>query len=154
MSARRKALRADLIAAVETSTALYEPLAGRPVISAWAQDLDPRTLPVVGVALPLEQRDPLAMDTESVDYTVIVVVKLGIASSTNTDGPGGEDALDDAAEALIRPIEDSLIASGSVTARDVALRSSAIEISGTGSPRVGTLTLTFGVTEWRARTRP
>lgn len=154
MSAERKAMRSDLVAALQTAMAAHVPLAGRKIVSAWSQDLDPASLPVVGVAVPLEEREPATMDTDQLEFRAVVVVKAKFAGASGTDGTEAEDWLDDAAEALVGPVEAALMTDGATDARGVALRSSAIEISGTGSPRVGTLTLTFGVTQLRARTRP
>lgn len=146
MSSTRKALRADLIEAlaeVVTGTAL----AAAPVISAWSQSLDPATLPVIGVTVPTEERSPAAMDADEVQITAIIVIKRIAPGDDSTDL---EDALDDDAEALIGPLEAAMQGAS----RDFALRSSAIEISGAGSPRIGTLTLTFSASVWRGRTLP
>jgi hypothetical protein len=147
MSSARKALRAELIDALETITLACEPLADVPVISAWSRDLSPDALPVIGVAIPTEERTAAAQDTDETTLTVVVVVKRAAAGDDSTDT---EDALDDDAESLIGPLEDAMQG----PSRDFALRSSAIDISGEGSPRIGTLTLTFGATILRARNLP
>ncbi|MBN8291031.1 hypothetical protein JI664_03545 [Rhodobacter sp. NTK016B] len=153
MSAERKALRADLRAAVASAIAEHAPLAGARIVSAWAQDISPDALPIVGIAVPTEGREPATMDTMAQDFRAVVVVKMKAKGLNGTDGPEAENALDDAAIALIDPIEAALMR-GTGPARDVALQSSAIDISGTGSPRIGTLTLTFGVQSWCARMQP
>lgn len=147
MSTERKTLRADLLAAVATARSAHAPLAGCAIISAWTLALDPSALPVIGVSVPTERRDPAAQDTIAQDFQAVVVVKM---THKGGDGPQIEDALDDAAEALADPIEMALM----TTTRAVALVSSAIDITGQGSTRVGTLTLTFGVQTWRARITP
>lgn len=147
MSVERKGLRADLIAAVTTAQASVAILAGRPIISAWTQDISEGALPVIGIAVPLEEREEVSQDTDGQDLRAVVVVKL---AHKGGDSPALEDALDDIAEALVGPIETSLVTGR----RDVALKSSAIQISEKGSPRIGTLTLTFSAQTWRSRTRP
>lgn len=153
MSAERKALRADLRAALASIAAEVPALAGVKVISAWSQSVDPKALPVLGVTVPTEEVEPISFDVEQLDMRAIIVAKVAITGADGTDGPEGEDELDDLALALCAPIEAALIRETG-PARDAELRSSAIEISGTGSPRVGTLTLTFGVQTTRDRTRP
>lgn len=147
MSVERKALRADLIAAVEAVQSALPLLAGRPIISAWTQDISEGALPVIGISVPLEERQEAAQDTDGQDLRAIVVVKL---RHKGGDSPDLEDDLDDIAEGLIGPIETALM----TDRRDVALKSSAIQISEKGSPRIGTLTLTFSAQTWRSRTRP
>ncbi|WP_190305661.1 hypothetical protein [Roseicitreum antarcticum] len=147
MSGERKALRADLRAAIDGIKSLYGPLATAPVISAWAQSLDPKALPVIGVATPSEECSAATQDTTALDLTAVVVIKR--VERTGDDGTALEDALDDDAEALIGPIEAAMQSAR----RDFELRSSAIDISA-GSPRVGTLTLTFAASDHRARTIP
>lgn len=147
MSAERKALREDLIAAVTAARADIPVLAGRPIISAWTQDVDAKALPVIGVSVPAESRRDLTQDAVEQDFRAIVVVKI---AHPGGDTPTTEDALDDIAEGLADPIEAALMADG----RDVALISSAIEVSGAGSPRIGTLTLTFAAQTIRGRTSP
>lgn len=147
MSLERKALRAALIAAVQDAAAVIPGLAGRPVLSAWAQEIDAKALPVIGVSVPAESRRELAQDTVEQDFRAVVVVKI---AHPGGDSPYTEDALDDIAEGLADPIEAALMADG----RDVALISSAIEVSGAGSPRIGTLTLTFAAQATRGRTSP
>lgn len=147
MSAERKALRADLLTALAAAQADIPVLAGRPVISAWTQDLSPEALPVIGLAVPLEEREPASQDTDLQELQAIVVVKI---AHRGGDDPDLEDALDDIAEDLVGPLEVALM----TLRRDVALKSSAIQISKEGSPRIGTLTLTFAAQTWRSRTRP
>ena len=147
MSTERRALRDALIAAVTDAKVEVPALASRPVLSAWAPVIDPKALPVIGVAVPAESRREIAQDTVEQDFRAVVVVKIA--------HPGGdttvtEDALDEIAEALIGPIEAALLVNG----RDVALISSAIDLSGEGSPRIGTLTLTFAAQTTRGRTSP
>lgn len=147
MSTQRKTLRADLMTSVLAARSAYAPLAGCKVLSAWTQALDPTALPVIGISVPSEQRDAAAHDTDAQEFRAIVVVKIAHKGGDDTDL---EDALDNAAEALIAPIETALI----TETRDAALISSAIDITGSGSPRIGTLTLTFGAQTWRARLNP
>jgi hypothetical protein len=147
MSLERKALRADLVAAVQDAASGIFGLAGRPVLSAWTQDVDAKALPVIGVSVPAESRRDLAQDTVEQDFRAIVVVKI---AHPGGDASDTEDALDDIAEGLAGPIEADLLANG----RDVALISSAIEVSGACSPRIGTLTLTFAAQTTRGRTSP
>lgn len=147
MSAERKALRAALRDAVASAIADHAPLAGRPIISAWTTKIDPSALPLVGVTTPSEEREPLAQDTDGQNFLAVVVVKR---AHEGGDGTELEDTLDDDAEALVGPIEAGV----QTLTRDFALRSSAIEISGEGSPRIGTLTLTFGAQTTRARNLP
>ncbi|WP_127109927.1 hypothetical protein [Pararhodobacter zhoushanensis] len=147
MSAERKALREDLRVAVAAVMAGNPTWAGKSIISAWTTNLSPDALPVIGVATPTEERDAAAQDTDFQTFVAVVVVKR---AHKGGDGTELEDTLDDDAEALVGPIEAGVQAQG----RDFALRSSAIEISGEGSPRIGTLTLTFGATTTRARILP
>ncbi|PWE26647.1 hypothetical protein C4N9_20490 [Pararhodobacter marinus] len=147
MSIQRKTLRRDLISAVRRAADDFPQLVGRPLISAWSQALDPTSLPVIGIAVPTELREAVAQDSDGQEFRAIVVVKIACPGD---DSSKGEDTLDDAAEALIGPIEDALM----TDTRDVALISSAIDISDSGSPRVGTLTLTFGASTTRARNIP
>ena len=147
MSLQRKAFRAELLAAVAAAQPGIPALAGRPVISAWTQDISAEALPVIGVTVPSEEREPAAQDTDAQDMRGVVVVKIGHKGGDNADL---EDALDDIAEAMVGPIESALM----TDSRDVALRSSSIQISDKGSPRIGTLTLTFSAQTWRSRTRP
>lgn len=147
MSAERKALRADLLAAVEDVRQTLPEFLDHPLILAWSQNLDPSVLPVIGIAVPSEQRRALSQDVDEQDFRAIVVVKTACPGNDSTQA---EDALDDLAEAFGGPVEAALM----TDTRDVALQSSAIEISAAGSPRVGTLTLTYAVQTLRARTRP
>ncbi|MBN8294909.1 hypothetical protein JI664_23260 [Rhodobacter sp. NTK016B] len=147
MSIQRKTLRRDLIVAVSAAADDFPVLAGRPLISAWSKAVDPSALPVIGVAVPTEQREAVAQDSDGQEFRAVVVVKIACPGNDTSEA---EDTLDDAAEALIGPIEDALM----TDTRDVALISSAIDISDSGSPRVGTLTLTFGASTIRARNIP
>lgn len=147
MSDQRKALRADLRAAVETVIAGNPSWAGKSIISAWTTNLSPDALPVIGITTPSETREPAATDTDAVTLLAVVMVKR---KHSGGDGTEIEDELDDDAEALIGPIEVALMNG----ARDVALRSSAIDVTSEGSPRIGTLTLTFAIETHRGRTQP
>lgn len=149
MSAARKVLRADLRDALAAILPGYAPLAGRPVISAWSTDFDASSYPLIGVATPgTTYLDPPAMDTNETIMSAVVVVKR--AKPDGTDGTGLEDLLDDDEAALAPALIGALISAQ----RAVELRSSAINISDTGSPRIGTLTLTFEVTQMVARINP
>jgi hypothetical protein len=132
MSAPRKQVRADLKTVIDGLIAAGQPLAGARVISAWAQNIDANALPAVGIATPSEQRAALSQETDQATITAVVVIK-------RRGGDDLEDDLDDDAEALIPAIEAGL----KTTTRDCALTTSAVDINGAGSPRVGTLTLTF-----------
>lgn len=132
MSAARKTARADLKTVIDSLIDLGGPLAGAQIISAWAQNIDAKALPAVGVATPTEQRAPLSQDTDQATIAAVVVIK-------RAGGDDLEDILDDDAEALGPVIEAGL----KTTTRDCAMTTSAVDINGTGSPRVGTLTLTF-----------
>lgn len=148
MSADRAALRADLRAAIATVQAAHAPLTGARLISAWAQSLDPKSLPAIGVATPAETHEAIAQDTVELRLTAVVVVKR--LEPNGDDGTALEDALDADAAALIEGLEQAVV----LRARNFECQSAAIDVSGTGSPRVGTLTLTFGATVWRARNNP
>lgn len=132
MSAPRKQARADLNAAISGLIMPGGSLAGAQIISAWAQNIDARALPAVGVATPAEQREAIGQGTDQATITAVVVIK-------RSGGDDLEDILDDDAEALIPAIQAAL----KTTTRDCALATSAVDLNGAGSPRIGTLTLTF-----------
>lgn len=142
MSALRKAARAALADAVDLAITAIPALAGARRISAWVQNIDPASLPAIGVATPAEERAVGAMNLDEVRVIGVVVVK-------RAGGDDLEDQLDDDAEALIGRLEAAMTAAGT----DCDLRSSAMDVSGAGSPRIGTLTLTFDLALWADRTQ-
>lgn len=139
MSAARKALRAQAAMALQAILP-GTPLAGARVLSAWRQDLDSQSLPALGFATPSTRFEPASEDTTQSSTTLVLVVK-------RAGGDDLEDLLDDDAEAIGMPLVEALMQ----VDRGVELTSSAIDISGAGSPRIGTLTLTFDIIDWRDR---
>ncbi len=140
MTTARKDARTDAYSALQDIVAATPALDGVTILSAWRQDLDSKSLPAIGIATPSERHERLSQDGTEARIALVVVLK-------RAGGDSLEDALDDDAEALIDPLIAALIR----TDRDVMLSSSATDISGAGSPRIGTLTLTFDIVYWRDR---
>ena len=127
----RAAVRAALVA---------EPVfAGFTVLSAWSQNIDKDTLPVLGVATPSETKDVDTLGSATVDTQLVVVAKVS----------GGED-LEDALDDLSEPIELAVIGVLDDEERQCQLRMTDTVLDGAGEKRVGTITMTFSVVCWPA----
>lgn len=136
----RKAVRAEVYAALNLILTAVPRLSNARVVSAWRPALDVKSLPAIGIATPSERFEPTDQSTTQGRVALVIVLK-------RTGDDDLEDQLDDDAEALIDPLIDALIRED----RGVELSSSAIDISADGSPRIGTLTLTFDIIHWRDR---
>ena len=129
--------RADLRTAALTALSGHAYFGSFTKMSAWAQNIDARTLPVFGVATPREEKSLDTLDTSQRVITLVIVFK-------RRGGDNLDDLLDDdsvEAELVLMP---ALI--GVIDATD--LISTEARIDGDGDSRVGTLTMTFRATHW------
>tara|TARA_R100000789_G_scaffold100343_1_gene109910 strand:- start:2930 stop:3349 length:420 start_codon:yes stop_codon:yes gene_type:complete len=107
------------------------------VLSAWAQNIDEKTLPVLAVATPTEAKDLPALGESARDTQLVVVAKIK-----------GADELEDDLDDLSDLIERAVITALDTDARQCELRNTSVQIDGGGESRVGTLTMTFSVQAW------
>ncbi len=107
------------------------------VLSAWAQNIDEKTLPVLAVATPTEAKDLPSLGESSRDTQLVVVAKIR-----------GADELEDDLDDLSDLIERAVITALDTDARQCELRNTSVQIDGGGESRVGTLTMTFSVQAW------
>ncbi len=107
------------------------------VMSAWAQNIDEKTLPVLAVATPTEAKDLPALGESARDTQLVVVAKIK-----------GADGLEDDLDDLSDLIERAVITALDTDARQCELRNTSVQIDGGGESRVGTLTMTFNVQAW------
>ena len=107
------------------------------VLSAWAQNIDEKTLPVLAVATPTEAKDLPALGESARDTQLVVVAKIK-----------GADELEDDLDDLSDLIERAVITALNTDARQCELRNTSVQIDGGGESRVGTLTMTFSVQAW------
>lgn len=107
------------------------------VLSAWAQNIDEKTLPVLAVATPGETKDLPALGESARDTQLVVVAKI-------KGGNALEDDLDDLSELIERATLTAL----DTSTRQCELRNTTVQIDGGGESRVGTLTMTFSVQAW------
>ena len=133
MSHYRADLRAAGIDAILASTHF----AGFNSRSAWAQNIDPTALPVVGIATPREDKTSSGLAESERVITAVVVMKRR-----------GDDDLDDVLDADSVEAEVTLLTAFETVAEQCLLRTTEIRIDGDGSSRIGTLTMTFQVTIW------
>lgn len=107
------------------------------VLSAWAQNIDEKTLPVLAVATPTEAKDLPALGESARDTQLVVVAKIK-----------GADEIEDDLDDLSDLIERAVITALDTDARQCELRNTSVQIDGGGESRVGTLTMTFRVQAW------
>ncbi|WPZ24867.1 hypothetical protein UM399_11905 [Sulfitobacter pontiacus] len=107
------------------------------VLSAWAQNIDEKTLPVLAVATPSEAKDLPAHGESNRDTQLVVVAKIK-----------GADELEDDLDDLSDLIERAVITALHTDQRQCELRNTSVQIDGGGESRVGTLTMTFSVQAW------
>jgi len=110
---------------------------GFTAISAWAQSVDERSLPLWAIATPGEGADRVTQGHGRRDLSLILVVKrLGDVDL--------EDLLDDDADAAL-PV---ILAAVRSETRDCEMTRIDMKLDGEGARRIGTLTITFNVTYW------
>jgi hypothetical protein len=107
------------------------------MLSAWAQNIDEKTLPVLAVATPSETKDLPTIGESERDTQLVVVAKIKGANEL-------EDDLDDLSDLIERATLTAL----DTAKRKCELRNTTVQIDGGGESRVGTLTLTFSVQSW------
>ncbi|WP_428924992.1 hypothetical protein [Marinibacterium sp. SX1] len=132
--------RSEYRAIAKAALSAHADLASFTVMSAWARDIDPKTLPVFGVATPGETKRLDSLDTSERACTLMVVLKI-------LGGDDIEDRLDvlgDAAEAAIL----SAMAQQLGPERPCTLTDTEVVVDGGGTRRVGTLTMKFEVMAW------
>lgn len=134
MSHYRRAIRDTAVAAMAAAPAFQ----GFTQMSAWAQGLDLRSLPVWGIATPREVKAITGLeDAERAVDLVLVLKRAG--------GDDLEDLLDEDSHAAEVAIVPGLRAA---TYDSSFLRSSEIRLDAGGEKRVGTLTMTFQIKVW------
>ncbi|NVK57323.1 MAG: hypothetical protein HWE26_17100 [Alteromonadaceae bacterium] len=131
----RSQFRADVRAALQADPLL----AGITYLSAWAENIDPDTLPVMGVVTPSE-RSRVESHT-SVEKGTLLQVVLKRRGDEDI-----EDDLDDDTAV----IEATVIAALRTLQTQCVLEETTTVVDGSGGRRIGTATLSFRVTTWRA----
>ncbi|MBJ2150635.1 hypothetical protein [Paracoccus sp. IB05] len=126
--------RSQIRAALKLALQVNSHFAGFTLKSAWAQNIDAETLPVMGVATPRETKDQDALDSAERGITAIIVLKrLG--------GDDLEEVLDDDSV----PVENLGLATLRTLSFGAVLESTDIDIAGSAEQRIGTLTMVFRV---------
>lgn len=113
--------------------------AGFTVLSAWAQNIDSKTLPVLAVATPREAKDVDSHTSSLRDTQVVVLAKIN-----------GGDEIEDEMDDLSVAIESATITALDTDQRQCQLGNTEIKVDGAGENRVGSLTMTFSVSQWLA----
>jgi hypothetical protein len=129
----RSAIRAGLRAALAA-----DPTYGAVrQISAWSQNVDAASLPIIGVVTPKEIKDLDGLKTSERETTLLVVLK-------RIGGEDLEDQLDDDSAAI------EIVALTALSGMDLGaeLMATDLTLDGSGERRVGTLTMTFRLRQW------
>ncbi|MBT9386981.1 hypothetical protein KM176_24490 [Pseudooceanicola sp. CBS1P-1] len=136
MTHYRSTFRAQAKAALEASGAL----AGVTLLSAWAEQIDAATLPVMGVATPSERssRSSHGGTLEKGTLLQVVLKRQG--------GSDLEDQLDTDTAAIEAAVSGALNGAGV----QCLLEEVTTIVNGEGARRIGTATASFRVTSWHA----
>ena len=133
MTHYRTAMRAGLRAAL----AAHPVFGGLRQMSAWAQDIDAESLPILSVVTPREVKDLDAFDRALRETTLVVIVKRL-----------GADTLEDQLDEDSAGLERACLATLETLAVEAELQSTDVQLDGKGEQRLGTLIMTFRVRQW------
>lgn len=131
--------RADYRSAVRDSLAAVTRFADFTVLSAWSENIDASTLPVMAVVTPSERSSPSTHGSFERGTLLQVILK-------RQGGDDIEDDLDDDAAAG----EAAVLTAFAVRTLQCLLEEVTTVVNGEGSQRIGTVTLSFRVTSWRS----
>ena len=124
--------RSQIRAAIKLAITVSPLFPGITLQSAWAQNVDAASLPVIGVATPRENKDQETLVSADRVVTAIVVLKR----------LGGDD-LEDALDIDSIHVEAVALAAIRTLGFGAQLDSTDIEIGGSAEQRVGSLTMAF-----------
>lgn len=126
--------RSQIRASIRLTLQMLPHFSGFSHRSAWAQNVDVASLPVIAVATPRESKEQSAFDMADRNVTAVVVIKRL-----------GGDALEDELDLDSVHLEAAVLQTMQTLNFGGQLESTEIDLSGSAEQRVGTLTMAFRV---------